>query len=548
MSVMCLLPFSCSLEEETRTEVEKKNYMNNAEEAKDVLLGVYRTNTLDAMYGYYLSILFNLGTDISQVEGSGNENFRIIPTNSFPTTQSEVQQTWVALYTGIYRANDFLERISNKIGSYTTTDKKLATLYIAEARALRGMFYFELVRRFGNVVLMTSTQMSNQNPATYVQSAPEKVYEYIEDDLLYACDILPYATDDQYRESNDYRFSKGAALGLLTKVYATWAGYPVKDESKWEAAAKTARILVESGKHGLLKDYEQLWKNTCNGTWDPTESLIEISFYSPTVSGNSDPVGRIGKWNGVKTTAIAGVRGSCAANVKVVHTFVLDWREDVSDIRRDLSIANYQYTDTKKSLWVAGASDTDESAAEKDADPTKAQKNKQNYTPAKWDIQKYVTTNSFINNDKSNVNWYFLRYADVLLLYAEALNEWKHGPDAEAYNAINAVRRRGYGNPSNTSACDLPQGLDETSFREAVRKERSYELSFEGHRRQDLIRWGIYYKTVQATAKELGYWWEGTGSPNYSVATYTEEGKHELFPIPQRDMDLCIQFNQNPKW
>lgn len=548
MSVMCLLPFSCSLEEETRTEVEKKNYMNNAEEAKDVLLGVYRTNTLDAMYRYYLSILFNLGTDISQVEGSGNENFRIIPTNSFPTTQPEVQQTWAALYTGIYRANDFLERISNKIGSYTTTDKKLATLYIAEARALRGMFYFELVRRFGNVVLMTSTQMSNQNPATYVQSAPEKVYEYIEDDLLYACDILPYATDDQYRESNDYRFSKGAALGLLTKVYATWAGYPVKDESKWEAAAKTARILVESGKHGLLKDYEQLWKNTCNGTWDPTESLIEISFYSPTVSGNSDPVGRIGKWNGVKTTAIAGVRGSCAANVKVVHTFVLDWREDVSDIRRDLSIANYQYTDTKKSLWVAGASDTDESAAEKDADPTKAQKNKQNYTPAKWDIQKYVTTNSFINNDKSNVNWYFLRYADVLLLYAEVLNEWKHGPDAEAYNAINAVRRRGYGNPSNTSACDLPQGLDETSFREAVRKERSYELSFEGHRRQDLIRWGIYYKTVQATAKELGYWWEGTGSPNYSVATYTEEGKHELFPIPQRDMDLCIQFNQNPKW
>ena len=86
MSVMCLLPFSCSLEEETRTEVEKKNYMNNAEEAKDVLLGVYRTNTLDAMYGYYLSILFNLGTDISQVEGSGNENFRIIPTNSFPTS------------------------------------------------------------------------------------------------------------------------------------------------------------------------------------------------------------------------------------------------------------------------------------------------------------------------------------------------------------------------------------------------------------------------------------------------------------------------------
>ena len=548
LSAMCILPFSCSFEEESRTEIDKNRFMKNALEAETVLLGVYQSLVSDAMYGYHLSILFNLATDCEQVEGSTTENYRIIPSNAFNASQAEIQQTWAALYKAIYNANDFMEILQQRMNDFNETDKQLAYIYIAEARAIRGMCYFELVRRFGNVPLMTNTAMSEQAPSTFVQEKPETIYKFIEEDLLHAIQTLPYAIDDTNRQSNKYRMSKGAALGLLTKVYATWAGYPVKDHTKWAEAAKTAKVLVESQKHDLLNDFKQLWENTCNGVWDPTESLIEISFYSPTVSGNSDPVGRIGKWNGVKTTAIAGVRGSCAANVKVVHTFVLDWRENAADIRRDLSVANYQYTDTKKSLWVAGASDTDESAAEKDADPTKAQKNKQNYTPAKWDIQKYVTTNSFINNDKSNVNWYFLRYADVLLLYAEVLNEWKHGPDAEAYNAINAVRRRGYGNPSNTSACDLPQGLDETSFREAVRKERSYELSFEGHRRQDLIRWGIYYKTVQATAKELGYWWEGTGSPNYSVATYTEEGKHELFPIPQRDMDLCIQFNQNPKW
>ena len=538
------------------------------------MLGVYRTNTLDAMYGYYLSILFNLGTDISQVEGSGNENFRIIPTNSFPTTQSEVQQTWAALYTGIYRANDFLERISNKIGSYTTTDKKLATLYIAEARALRGMFYFELVRRFGNVVLMTSTQMSNQNPATYVQSAPEKVYEYIEDDLLYACDILPYATDDQYRESNDYRFSKGAALGLLTKVYATWAGYPVKDESKWEAAAKTARILVESGKHGLLKDYEQLWKNTCNGTWDPTESLIEISFYSPTVSGNSDPVGRIGKWNGVKTTAIAGVRGSCAANVQVVHSFVLDWRAEAApdpstgeshDRRQNISIANYKHGHNESSTGTSytgtfylAAKITDDrpTALSKDLDPKKAVKAKQSYTPSKCDIYKYVESVPFINNDKSTVNWYVLRYADVLLLYAEALNEWKGGPTTDAYAAVNKVRKRGYTEPDGTvhSEYVLKAGMDQAEFRKAIQKERAYELAFEGHRRLDLIRWGIYSETIEETYNALKAWWDereddkNTLIPNYVIYDYTEKGKHELMPIPQREMDLCTQFNQNPKW
>ena len=454
MSILCILPYSCSLDEEARSEMEKKNYMTNAKEAQDVLLGVYRTTVEDAAYGYHLSFLFNMGTDISQGEGSDITNYRIIVNNAFPTTQVEIQQTWQVLYKGIYRANDFLERISGKIETYNTTDKKIATLYIAEARALRAMFYFELVRRYGNIPLITSTEMSYQAPTTFTQATPDKVYEFIEDDLLYASEVLPYAIDDQLRENTSYRFSKGAALGLLAKVYATWAGYPVQNTAKWEDAAKTARILIESGKHSLLRNYEKLWENTCSSVWDPTESLIEISFYSPTVSGSGDPVGRIGKWNGVKTTAIAGVRGSCAGNMKVVHTFVLDWRDgkNANDKRRDLSVANYKYDDDYV-LWAKGKSDTEESAKLKDQDPTQAQKEKQNYTPAKWDLIKYQKTGGVINNDKSNANWYFLRYADVLLIYAEALNEWKHGPTTEAYAAINEVRRRGYGYPSNTGSC-----------------------------------------------------------------------------------------------
>ena len=550
ISVVCIFSFSsCTLDEEPHSEMEKKNFLNNANEAETVLLGVFRTMIADAAYGWNLSILFNLGTDISQVEGSTSENFRIIPTNAFPTSQAEIQNTWATLYNGIYNANDFLERISVKMDSYSNTDKQLATIYIAEARALRALFYFELVRHYNRIPLMTNTQMSYQDPKTFKQAEPEEVYKFIEKDLLYARDILPYAIDDTYRSSNDYRLSKGAILGLLTKVYATWAGEPVKDVSKWELAATTARILIQSGKHSLLPNYEKLWENTCNGLWDPTESLIEISFYSPTVSGNSDPVGRIGKWNGVKTTAIAGERGSCAGNVKVIHTFVLDWRNaGDGDIRRDLSIANYKYDDNKV-LWVKSASDTDLTAENKDKNKDQAQKNKQNYTPAKWDIEKYAIANKLINNDKSNVNWYFLRYADVLLLYAEALNEWKHGPTDEAYEAVNLVRRRGYGNPNNTSICDLPTGLDEEEFRKVIRKERAYELAFEGHRRLDLVRWGIYYETVQNTYNALNNWWTTENEKfNYHVYVNTVKGKHELFPIPQRTMDLCTQYKQNPKW
>lgn len=530
----------------------------NAQEAETVLLGVYQSLVSDAMYGYNLSILFNLATDCEQVEGNTTENYRIIPSNAFNSSQAEVQATWAGLYNAIYNANDFIEIIQQRMKIYTETDRQLAYLYIAEARAIRGMCYFELVRRFGNVPLMTSTAMSEQAPSTFVQERPEVVYQFIEKDLVHAAQTLPYATDDTERTNNKFRISKGAALGLLTKVYATWAGYPVKDESKWEEAAKTAKVLVESKKHSLLNDYEQLWINTCNGAWDPTESLIEISFYSPTASGGaSDPCGRIGKWNGVKTTVIAGERGSCAGNVKVIHPFVLKWRtkdlvegeeyneETVKDKRLNLSVANYQYNPTK-TLYVKGKSDTEAKAIENDRKPEMKNKEKQNYTPAKWDIEKYVQ-NKLINNDKSNVNWYFLRYSDVLLLYAEALNEWKGSPTPEAYAAINEVRRRAYGNNDH----DL-KGLSPEDFKQAVQDERAYELAFEGHRRMDLVRWGIYYKTVKTTSNAINLWFQDNdpekNKPYNTAGRYTKLGKHELYPIPQRDMDLCEQFDQNPNW
>ena len=251
---------SCSdfLVEDDKVDIVKDNFLNNADEAETVLLGVYQATIGDAMYSMNLSFYFNMGTDCEQVEGSTTENFRIVPTNAYPTTQAEVEEAWQGLYVGVYRANDFLERLSSKIDSFEETDKNLATIYMAEARALRAMFYFELVRRFGNVPLFTSTAMSYLDPAEMVQVDPVEVYQLIESDLKYAIDVLPYATDDTYRTDNSFRFSKGAAMGLLAKVYATWAGYPINDTSKWEQAAKYAGSLINSGKHDLLSDFEQL--------------------------------------------------------------------------------------------------------------------------------------------------------------------------------------------------------------------------------------------------------------------------------------------------
>lgn len=541
-----VLSASCSLDETNYMEIEKSGYMRNAAEAETVLLGVYHNLVSDAMYGYHLSLYFTLGTDEAKVEGSSLNSWRAMPCNSFSPSEAQVQQTWAALYNAIYDANDFIERLSVAVEDFDTDEaRNAAAVYMAEARALRAHFYFELVRWYGNIVLMKSTQDSYIHPSQYVQASPEEVYEFIEEDLLYAVNTLPYASDDTYRSDNSYRISKGSALGLLTKVYATWAGYPVLDESKWEKAASTAKILVESGKHGLVEDFEQLWKNTCNSIWDPTESLMEVSFYAPVSSGN-DPVGRIGKWNGTTSAEGIGDYIRIPANWKVLPTFVSSWKDYSKDLRWGLSFADYKYTAAgKEGLWKDGSF---EDAMKEDAKPEARKPFNNALTPAKWDIVKYVD-NHLADANFSNVNWYILRYSDVLLLYAEALNEWHKAPTSEAYAAVNMVRRRAFGLPVNaaSAAADLPAGLSYEAFQQAVRDERAYELCFEGHRRQDLVRWGTYYEAIQQTALDLASWHEQAPSL-YLISEYTVKGKHELMPIPQRDLDLMPQCNQNPNW
>lgn len=546
---------SCSLDETSYTEVEKSNYMNNAAEAENVLLGVYRNMVKDGIYGFHLSMYFSLPNDLAKVNGNSTDGLRLIPTNAYTSSQTEIATTWANLYSAIFTANDFIETLGQKIPSYSEEDKKRAAVYMAEARCLRGLYYFELVRWFGHVALMTNTTHSQQHPSTFTQAEPAEVYKFIEDDLKYAAENLPYAKDDGIRADNSFRMSKGAALGLLTRVYATWAGYPVHDTSKWEAAAKTAQVLIESGKHQLLNSYDQLWKNTCNGIWNDKESLIEVSFYAPTVTGTAanDPCGRIGKWNGVMASGIRAVRN--AGNWRVIPTFLRDWKDRDKDLRWGISFADYQYGTDKatgnQGVKIVISTDGNiEDAIKDDAKDALKKKYIDNVSPRKWDTEYYVEdANYLIDANLSNINWYVLRYADVLLLYAEALNEWKQGPTDEALEAINMVRRRGFGYPVETanSTSDLPAGMSYQNFQQAIRNERAYELAFEGQRRQDLIRWGIFYESLQKTAQDLVDWY-ANGVEFFVCVDYTKKNKNELLPIPQRDLDIMPQFKQNPGW
>ncbi len=550
---------SCSdfLTEKSWTKPDSDTYTTSVSRAESELFALYRGLGVQAIYGQFLSMIFELPTDEAKISGNSTVGARLEASNAYSTSDSYVQSVWQALYQDVYYANSFLEEMAKKVPSFEENEVAEAEVQMAEARCIRALLYFELVRRFGNVPLMKTTEESSKHPRTFKQADPVEVYQFIEADLKAAIPVLPWATEDDIRTNNSWRFSKGAAMGLLTKVYCTWAGWPVQDATKWQLAVEAAEPLVESGKHNLLSDFDQLWKNSGASVWDPTESLIEISYYAPKATAGMN--GYIGKFNGV-SSEINSIRARYSISlVTAMPTFVQDWLKHPGDLRCAISYADYKYTvanyrtpiyqakidNVTTPITFAMACDENEYGWK----PEWRRYYCYQLYPRKWDSEIYVPDeNILVDNNMSNQNWYVLRYADVLLLYAEALNEAEHGPSFAAYNAINKVRRRAYGLDMDTASAeaDLPAGLSYEDFQAAVRKERSWELAFEGQRRMDLTRWGIYYETIWDTYEKLADFNEI--APSYLVAIeYTRKGKNELMPIPQREIDLC-GYTQNPGW
>lgn len=599
LTALIFLP-SCSLDEKLFTYVPEKDYITNAQSARTVLYGLYRNLCNQTLYGCNLSMAFDMPTDLTKADGFQLVGGRVFTCNAHDPSFATVENTWEYLYKTIFNANDFIEKVSAADELLSEQDKKVVAVYVAEARVIRALMYFELVRNWKNITLITTTEQSRQLSSTYVQDKPEDVYSFIERELTNAAEVLPWAKADNLRPDNAYMVSKASALGLLARVYVTWAGYPMNGgEQMWQNAKSTCEIIMNSGYHDLLEDYEALWDNSCNAKWDPTESLFEISFYSPTISSSAalNSSGLIGKWNGVynltNTTPLVRVD----ARERAVTTFASKWPDKVNDKRFYLSMADFYYEGTdslgyivkdNSKVWyedsgIEGVRKVYKTDSGKKVDFLKADVIGANSYSlnafidglyiAKWDLMKYVAkSNQMSDGNYSNANWYILRYSDVLLMFAEAENEL-NGPTQAAYDAINAVRRRGYGlyktsvnkeqevtpepvpgestksDVDDVTIADLSIGLSQEDFRQAVWDERAYELCFEGNRKQDLIRWGIYAKTIKATGDALVKWGQKEQFREYYLAEkYTIEGKHELQPIPQREMDLLPLYRQNPNW
>ncbi len=406
----------------------------------------------------------------------------LLPYDNFTITTSQdgLDRWWNTLYQGIKRANVVINLVPG-----IQMDENLKNRYIGEARFIRGLLYFDLVRAWGDVPLVTS-----ENPPLKIPKSPaDDIYSLIIDDFKFAVSVLP--EKDGYTPQEQGRASKGAANAFLAKVYLF--------RHDFANAGKFAMEVINSGKYGL----EPVFTDACgiNGEHG-IESVFEVGALP--VTGGTGPGDQYANTQGVRGTPNRGW-GFNRPSEDLRHSFEQD------DPRLKGTIIDLG--DTIDGIKILGDGTTPDEVRDDQGNLIEVEcYNRKVWVPGTTTIEEW------------GHNRRIIRYADVLLMAAEALNE--NGKPGEALTQLNKVRARArQGN--NTLLPDITE-TNKDSLRDLILEERRHELALEGHRFWDLVRTG----KAQEVLGPLGY-----------------TSKYETLPIPQNEIDISQgSLTQNPNW
>lgn len=489
-------------------------YYTTPAQVESALNGVYNRliDPNGRMYSKALYSYFAISDEAFYKNISIN-NIRVM---QFDAGSLDIGRFWEVLYEGVSRAN-YLLAYTDESALATAENKALK----GEALFLRGYYYFLLTSYFGEVPLkLTPTVSPNEKPKG--KASLNEIYAQIVKDMREAEELV---LDIDQLGTNE-RVSKTAVQAVLARVFLKMAGYPLNDTSRYSDALTYAEKVVSSAKHELNRDYQQIFINHSQDINDPKECIWEVGMYGNKI-GSEDLAGSVGVENGILCRDInVGYSGGAMQVTKRLY----DSFEE-GDLRRDWCVAPYCY-DTDATTGVTSRKYFTE-------------KQIYNRNPGKW-RREYETGEKA--QSYNSTNFPIMRYSDVLLMKAEALNAVNHGPTDEAYEALNKVRRRGWGlDPDMPSEeCDLDGLGGEQEFLEAVQKERFRELCFEGQRKLDLIRWGIYVSTMndygrEAAADGGSFAYAGNSGNNVTA-------RNVVFPIPNTELTVNKLMTQNPGW
>ena len=571
---------SCDLTEKPTSFYEMDTYFTTADKAKMAVIGIYDCLAAEGSYGQYV-MPFASSDDMYMVRGTatGDGTRRDISHYALTSSNTWVASVWNYIYEGIDRANTAIAGIE-KMPGYENSDE-LKEL-VAQARFLRAFLAFDLVRYWGDVPFKTTSTGSFGDTAQ-PRTEREKIYDQIIIDLDFAKIHLKPGNEVASSEVP----CRGAARALLMRVYLQRAGYSLDRTTRtltrpddatrknyFDAVIEEWKAFGTEGYHNFYgAGYEELFKNYSKLVLNNQESLWEIAF-EPN-NGQKDNAGYWATYNGPLVDAPDA--GSGAANQNffgranaffIVLPYWGDFYDD-NDVRRDVNFVDYVYRWVKKDKAQVKMSVCQEIS-----------KNMYRY-PGKW--RREWMAPGFVDPNHTGVNYCPLRYADVVLMAAEAYNEINDTP--KAWELLNDVRARAHATEINSSnyaslmkapkVYDLPfisDGDEAGKFRTALYWERAFETAYEGQRKFDLIRWGVLGDALRAAQTYIEGWEEGAnlfkdvdknGKPtkleegespavwdpvvwatqNYVAGHNFVDGKHELLPIPLAERQSNAQLN-----
>lgn len=481
------------LEETPHSFLAPENYYQNADDAFSALVGAYvglgdGANTFLARRVHYLTWF---PSDEAYTPTLAAQ--RQLDNFSFNADHEDVRNVWTHMYDAINRANIVVGRVAG-----IDMDNNLKQQYIAEARFIRGLCYFYGVRLYGGIPLITAEVTSVDEVADIKRSTAAAVYTQVIEDLTAAAEVLP-STNQQGRAT------KGAAKGLLAKVFLTRASSDAAESNDYQRCADLAAEVIAMPEHHLMPNYQDA-VGAAN-KFNP-ESLFEWQ-----ADRILTPVGKqsiFGQFTLPRDIVGLVPEAGQTGESQIVSEIAFFDRYDDRDYR-------------KESTFIT-------SGTNRQGEDVSWQQFTFPFPAPAW---KYVDRTATTRNGYAfNANFVVLRLADVYLMRAEALNE-VGGPTDAAYEMINAVRERARNRDGN-NLNGFPEnlsGLTKDEFRDAVLHERAIELGFEGHRWFDLVRTKRLVETIK------------TVHPDYQVAE-----KHYLFPIPANELIINPNLEQNPGW
>ncbi|RHO73827.1 RagB/SusD family nutrient uptake outer membrane protein [Parabacteroides sp. AF48-14] len=469
---------SCSdfLEQNPKTDLSENDFYKTADDFTSAVNGAYSSLQGGNIYGNWY-IFAEIPSDNTRNQLSGS----VTTQNEFDkfyidTQNSVIKDFWAEAYKVINRTNTVLDRIDG-----VNMDAALVSRYKLECKFIRALMYFNLVRVYGDVPLVLK-EISITESYDILREPKDNVYNQIIADLKEAAEGLPAS----YSSAEDGRATKGAAKALLGEVYMTIHKYP-------EAEAILAEV-INSGQYALLENtpgslnidgYEAIFSPVNHNS---KEGIFEIQYLKGGFGEGSNFANNYAPENsGTNVVQVGGTGGNNIPEMDIYNAY------EEGDLRRDYSMSLGYHDNRKDGEWVESRY-----------------------------VSKYRDV-PYQGGDASN-NYPVIRYGNVILMYAEALNQ--NGKTVEACKYLNMTRRRGFGyQTTETSPVDL-QTTDKAQFELMVEQERRVELAFEDHRWFDLVRTGRAVEVMRSKGFALNE-------------------TNLICPIPQKQIDVNPKLTQN---